>query len=372
MVTTDGAGKAHARRPRWRGWLRRGLGGLLMLVLVAVAAFNVSSWLGALLIRYVFESGAGNVKVAMEAHAPTGVASMLDQQYRPSDDDAYLDVYYPESASQTGSRLPTLIWTHGGAWISGHRADAAPYCQLVAAEGYTVVSIGYSIAPEHHYPRPIHQVNDALAYVQANADHLHIDLDRIVMAGDSAGAQITSQYAALITNPTLASEMAIDPALEPAQLRGVILFCGIYDLVAFMDYADITKGLVPWGIRTALWAYTGSRDSDSTALKQMSTINHATASYPPALISGGNGDRLTDQQSRPFASRLEGLEVNVTTLFFPDDHEPSLPHEYQFNLDGSDGQDALRQVLAFLQTVMPATDWDPDDRLPTTPVARRV
>ena len=243
---------------------------------------------------------------------------------------------------------PTLVWTHGGAWISGHRDDAAPYFRLIANEGYTVVSLGYSLAPEHRYPRPIHQVNDALSYLQQHADQLHIDPDRIVMAGDSAGAQITSQYAALVTTPDLATELALVPSLSPAQLRGVILFCGIYDLVAFMDDADITKGLVPWGIRTALWAYTGSRDSDSTALEQMSTIDHATASYPPAFISGGNGDPLTDQDSRPFASRLDQLGVEVTTFFFPEDHEPVLPHEYQFDLNTADGQEALRQVLGFL------------------------
>jgi hypothetical protein len=39
----------------------------------------------------------------------------------------------------------------------------------------------------------------------------------------------------------------------------------------------------------------------------------------------------------------------VTTLFYPEDHQPQLPHEYQFNLDTADGQKALQSMLAFLR-----------------------
>ncbi|CAN5805345.1 hypothetical protein BH20CHL3_BH20CHL3_02290 [soil metagenome] len=62
-----------------------------------------------------------------------------------------------------------------------------------------------------------------------------------------------------------------------------------------------------------------------------------------------NGDPLTDEQSKPFADRLSGVGVVVTTLFYPEDHQPQLPHEYQFNLDTADGQTALQSMLAFLR-----------------------
>jgi len=104
----------------------------------------------------------------MEAHAPGGISSLTDQAYRSRDGDGRLDVYFPETVGPD-ERLPTVVWTHGGAWISGHKDDATPYFQLIAAEGYAVVSVGYSVAPGATYPTPIHQVNDALAYMQENA-----------------------------------------------------------------------------------------------------------------------------------------------------------------------------------------------------------
>jgi hypothetical protein len=42
-------------------------------------------------------------------------------------------------------------------------------------------------------------------------------------------------------------------------------------------------------------------------------------------------------------------EVETETLFFADDHEPPLGHEYQFDLDTDPGQRFLERVLAFLR-----------------------
>jgi acetyl esterase/lipase len=211
------------------------------------------------------------------------------------------------------------------------------------------------LAPGGTYPTSIHQVNDALAYIQQNAARFHLDPDRVVLAGDSAGAQITSQIAALVTNPAYAAELRLTPSLAPPQLRGAILFCGIYDMRAFLanDHLPGNGGLMArltrWGADEAMWAYTGSRDHDSATLRQMSSIDHATAAFPPTFMSGGNEDPLTDAQSRPLSAMLAGLGIEVTTLFYPPDHQPGLAHAYQFDLDNADGQNALAQMLRFLK-----------------------
>lgn len=342
------------RKRRWR-WIGIPLGSLLTIVIALLIVVNLTPRPGAYLIKTVFERGADQTLENMEPFAPSRIAVVSNQQYRTGDDDAYLDVYFPESTA-ANAKLPTLIWTHGGAWISGNKTDAAPYFKLIAEQGYTVVSIDYSLGPGHKYPTPIFQVNDALAYIQANADDFHIDTTRLIMAGDSAGAQITSQYAALVTNPAFASEVGITPSITPAQLRGVVLYCGIYDLDAFMEKGGVVTGFVggilSWGSHTAIWAYAGTKDTDSKALTQMSTLSHVTAEFPPTYISGGNGDPLTDHQSIPLADRLQSLGVPVDSLFFEKDHEPSLGHEYQYELDLADAQTTLTQMLAFMKQRM--------------------
>jgi hypothetical protein len=38
----------------------------------------------------------------------------------------------------------------------------------------------------------------------------------------------------------------------------------------------------------------------------------------------------------------------VETLFYPAEHTPRLPHEYQFDLNSVDGRNALERIDAFL------------------------
>jgi hypothetical protein len=40
--------------------------------------------------------------------------------------------------------------------------------------------------------------------------------------------------------------------------------------------------------------------------------------------------------------------VRLERLFFAGDHQPPLPHEYQFNLDNEAGRLALARSVAFL------------------------
>ncbi|WP_336882186.1 alpha/beta hydrolase [Rhodococcus globerulus] len=297
---------------------------------------------GALIVRWVFGRDAAKVTDKLRKHAPGGVDAIRDQYYRTDDSDARLDVYFPAG---TQTALPTVVWTHGGAWISGTKSNNATYYELLASRGFTVVSLDYSIGPEHRYPTAIGQLNDAHAYILANAERLHVDPSKIFLAGDSAGAQLSSQLATIITNPEYADLVCVKPALHPDQLRGVVLNCGIYDVANMVG----GPGIIGWGVDRSLWAYTGDRlFVDSTAAQQMSTLHHVTADFPPAYISGGNADPLTDRQSKPLADKLTGFGVKVDTLFFPEDHEPPLGHEYQFNLDGADGVVAFERTVDFL------------------------
>ena len=87
----------------------------------------------------------------------------------------------------------------------------------------------------------------------------------------------------------------------------------------------------------------------------MSSIRYVTEDFPPTYISGGNADALTDLESKPMAERLTELGVDVTTLFWPADYTPPLPHEYQFRLNLDAAQTALTETLSFLETSIGST-----------------
>ena len=334
-------------RKKWFLWTA---GSIAAVVIVIAIWFKVSPWPGAMLIRFVFSQNDAKTTQELAKHQPrVAIASTLNQQYKAGDADAFIDIYYPEG---TTTKLPVIVWTHGGAWVSGGRTDNAPYYKLLAAEGFTVVSADYSLGPERTYPTAVHQLNEMYKYITANADRLHADTDRVVLAGDSAGSQLSSQMAALVTNPAYAADMQMTPSLKPEQLKGVVLNCGIYKMEGLIQPDPALPKIIGWGDDVSVWAYLGTRDfTAASKLTQMSAFYHVTKDFPATYISGGNGDPLTNAQSKPFADKLESLGVQVTRLFYADDHSPSLPHEYQFNLDNEDGTKAFTESVAFITRV---------------------
>jgi len=333
-----------------RPWTRRRSTkiGLVALIfgLVTTLVWTLSPWPATLLIRALFDKDAVATVDEMEKYA-TGVAltESLNEQYGDSATTNSLDVYSPAGSS---GPLTTVVWTHGGAWISGDKSNVTPYVRKLAAEGFTVVALNYTVSPEATYPTALNEINDALAYLLDNAARLRIDPDNIVFAGDSAGAQLSAQLATVITNPDYASAVGVTPSLSAEQLAGVVLNCGIYDVSGIPN----APGLGGWGFRVSLWAYLGAKDwSNTPGGEQMSVLDDVTADFPRTWISGGNADPLTASQSRPFAQKLDSLGVDTTTLFYPEEHSEQLPHEYQFHLDFDDARAAFDSTVTFLNSI---------------------
>ncbi|NYM40840.1 alpha/beta hydrolase, partial [Salmonella enterica subsp. enterica serovar Typhimurium] len=57
-----------------------------------------------------------------------------------------------------------------------------------------------------------------------------IDFDQVVIGGDSAGAQLTSQYVAMQTNEDLRDEMHFEQQFKPSQIKAAVFFGGFYNM----------------------------------------------------------------------------------------------------------------------------------------------
>ncbi|MFB7250113.1 alpha/beta hydrolase [Microbacterium sp. NPDC056234] len=329
-------------RRRWRK-TKITLGILIAVVLVVMAVSSLTPWPSAMAIRAVFTQGGEATAEEMAGHVPdTALTETPDVAYADDGVDTTMDVFTPASAD---GPLPTIVWVHGGAWVSGSKENVDPYMRILAAEGYTTIAVNYTLGPEAAYPTAVHQLNEALAYIDEHADELNVDASQIVLAGDSAGAQLASQMATIMTSQDYAEIMSVEPALQPAQVIATVLNCGVYDLAALAAL----DGIVGWGLKSSMWAYAGTKTwAEDSSGATMSTVNWVTADFPTTYISGGNGDGLTWLQSIPMADRLTELGVDVTTQFWPAAHTPALPHEYQFHLDMPDAQTALQKTIDFL------------------------
>lgn len=322
-------------------WL---LGAVLGSLLLVWGAFQVSPWPSVLLIRREFDKGSAAASRGLAKHLPPDLTARLNEVYDPTSPNGKLDVFYPAAVEGTDRRLTTVVWVHGGGFVSGTKDQLANYCRVLAGRGFTVVSVDYTIAPEAQYPVPVQQANTALGWLARNAPRLHIDERNFVLAGDSAGSHIVAQLANAISLPAYAQQLGLTPAVPRAQLGGVLLHCGVYGI----DGIDLDG---PFGgfLRTVLWSYLGRKDFQTDPrLEHFSVARHVTADFPPAFISAGNADPLRPQ-SEALAAALRKKGVAVDELFFPAAYDPPLGHEYQFNLDTEAGRLALERSVAFLR-----------------------
>ncbi len=125
-------------------------------------------------------------------------------------------------------------------------------------------------------------------------------------------------------------------------------------MVLFFDhsrYVLIAVGVV----RAVGWAYSGSREyrNDERFVSSTTLARHVSEAFPPTFITAGNADPLL-AQSRSLVAALESKGVPVETLFYPDDHQPALGHEYQFDISLPDGRATLERLTTFFRTRLQA------------------
>ncbi|MFT3898674.1 MAG: alpha/beta hydrolase [Gordonia sp. (in: high G+C Gram-positive bacteria)] len=341
------------------GWLWWALSALVFVLATLVFVLQVTPTPGAVLTRQVFDKGGAAMHERNAEYADKNVQVTSNISYAPADSpvagkypaDTMLDVYRAPGA--TGP-APTIVWIHGGGWVSGDKTDMAHYLTRLAGAGFTVLSLNYSLAPDRRYPLAVKQLSEGLRFAVDHAADYGVDPGKIVLAGDSAGANLASQLAALITNPEFAQRVGVTPGIGASSLRGALLNCGVYDAFTLgpkdHPHSAIAR-IFSWGVNNTLWAYTGSRELPSAAADQMSTIKHITGQYPPTWVSAGNADALTPTQSIPFVAALKEKGVDVSTLIYDKSEPAQLQHEFQFELATPQAQRALAESIDFVRRV---------------------
>ena len=254
----------------------------------------------------------------------SGVAVRTDLSYG-AEASARFDLVLPEGPGPH----PWVLWVHGGGWHFGDKRDVLPYVEMLAARGFAGAAVNYPLAPRAGYPAAPRAVEDALEHLLAHAAEHGLDPERVVLAGDSVGAQLVGEVA----------------ATGKHRLAGLVLFCGIFDPVGLDDSNRMFEAV----LESAMWSVTGSRSwQDSAACAAMTVVDRVTADFPPTFLSAGNQDPLTRRQTPPMARRLTELGVDLDEYYPGDEAEPCF-HEYQMRLGTKAGAEAFERLVAFLR-----------------------
>jgi len=107
-------------------------------------------------------------------------------------------------------------------------------------------------------------------------EEYHLDMDRVVIMGSSAGAIMTSQLGSVITNPDYADILGISPVLKPEQIMAVVL-----------DDAPLAYDKFSLGTKILVGNYVkGSIFLSREEIRRYNNILWVDSNYPPAVLLG--------------------------------------------------------------------------------------
>ncbi|NCW88017.1 MAG: alpha/beta hydrolase [Chitinophagia bacterium] len=231
---------------------------------------------------------------------PAGYTAQLNVVYTKVNDwEGKVDLYLPP-ASKKGS--PVIINIHGGGWKNGVKESQGGFSTFFKA-GFAVANLEYRLTGQATAPAAIEDVRCALIYLIKNAETLHIDKNRIIIMGGSAGGHLA------LMGGLLGNDHRFDtncPGVEDIKVAAIIDKYGITDVWDWAYGKNITsKSAISW---------LGDKAKDENFAASVSPMTYVNKNSPPVLIVHGDADPTVPyQHSVDLHKKL--LSVGVKTEF---------------------------------------------------------
>ncbi len=110
-----------------------------------------------------------------------------------------------------------VLFAHGGSFVVGDLDSHDWLCRRLSSDlRRRLLALDYRLAPEHPFPAALEDVVDAVAHVAAHRDEVGRPDDRILLMGDSAGANLVTVASRLVRDDVeLAGQVLLYPTLGP-------------------------------------------------------------------------------------------------------------------------------------------------------------
>ena len=252
--------------------------------------------------RFVLELHPWFGAAGLRVNAPKGFIEENDVEYsRPEGKPLTLDLRVPAGPAPA----PAVIIVHGGGFAHGtKRMFVTPLFDLLSSSGFGWFSIDYRLAPESQLAQATADVANAIRWVRANAAKYHVDANKLVLAGESAGGYLVA-YAGV-------------HAKGDTSLRAVVDFYGPNDLVLQTEKrrAHEDPNEAP-GLKAFLGFKTWHDAGVLEKLRAESPIARVHKGMPPFLFMQGTADTQVPYEQSPKmceAMKKAGASCEVVTI----------------------------------------------------------
>ena len=136
--------------------------------------------------------------------------------------EAWIETYFWQESEELypGQKRPVIVICPGGAYGMTSDREAEPIAMQYLAKGYHSVILRYSVEPAR-YPLALLQLAKSVAFLRENAAEFHIDTNKILIQGFSAGGHLAASLGVFWNTALVTETLGIDA--EKVRPNGLML-----------------------------------------------------------------------------------------------------------------------------------------------------
>ncbi|EED33152.1 acetyl-hydrolase [gamma proteobacterium NOR5-3] len=238
-----------------------------------------------------------------------------------------------------------ILYLHGGAFMAGSPLSHRPITdRLARLTGAAVFALDYRLMPEHKRIAGIEDCRRAYRWILENGPEGREPAQTLVVAGDSAGGNLTLSLLAWVRDQGLrqadagiALSPATDAVLDAPSLRSNIASDAMLG-PAFGALAKVPSIILLW--------YTWATSRMLPADPRISPLRGSLADLPPILVQASDSEMLLDD-ARRYVAKAQAAESPVLLQTWPD-----MCHVWQmFTPELAEAEEAYENIAEFLDGV---------------------
>ena len=245
------------------------------------------------------------ILTALQNKTPVDMSGVTTVEKTINQDGHTVKLYIMTPQNVTG-KPGVLLFIHGGVWIVGNFQNHQRLLRdLVVGSGQIGVFVEYTSLPEAKYPTQLEESYAALNWVAAHAGDFGADGNRIAVAGNSVGGNMTAGLTLMAKDrngPKIAYQVLLIPATDAS-----------VDTTSYHEFATgrfLSRAFMKYG-----WdRYAPDENTrNSPYVSPLRASKDELKNLPPALVITAENDPLRDE-GEAYARKLKEAGVAVTAV----------------------------------------------------------